>query len=115
LNVVFFASKLTLFLSCSVSDHRHTVDPSNVDVSIGSKGDSVYQPREESAASGGGPVSYSGGEGTGTNNTIPGGVKGTGGMGKRDGEDAMGGGGGVVGELCLLSLPLPSESLRQLG
>lgn len=38
--------------------------------------------------------------GTGDNRTIPGGVQGTGGMGKRDGEDAMGGGGGVIGKLA---------------
>ncbi|KAL7409847.1 hypothetical protein BDY24DRAFT_402042 [Mrakia frigida] len=86
--------------STHVSDHRRTVDPRNVDVTIGSKGDADYLPREETTASGGGPVSHSGGEGTGTNNTIPGGVKGTGGMGKRDGEDAMGGGGGMVGKIA---------------
>jgi hypothetical protein len=44
------------------------------------------------------PTSVGGGEGTGTNHQTNDHT--TGGMGKRDGEGAMGGGGGIVGKLA---------------
>ena len=78
--------------SAHASSHRHQVDPRNVDAEIGSKN------MHTTPGSGGGPVSVGGGMGTGHNATIPGGVKGTGGMGKRD-QDAMGGGGGILDKI----------------
>ena len=80
--------------SAHASSHRHQVDPRDVNTELGSKNMGTTHE------SGGGPTSVGGGMGTGENRTIPGGVQGTGGMGKRDGEDAMGGGGGIVGKIA---------------
>lgn len=100
---VFVFRGLTSFSLCTLSlplrrasDHRNISDPRDADTTLGAKGDSTFAHKNELA--GGQGVSVGGGEGTGTNETLAGGVKGTGGMGKRDGENAMGGGGGMVGE-----------------